>query len=72
MLFQISAQEPFSIRIPEVSNAMTAEKLRRAAVTGADLLVTSDPGCLMQMRGMLNGETVRIEHLAVVLEEMTR
>jgi L-lactate dehydrogenase complex protein LldE len=62
----------FSIRMPEVSNAMTAEKLRRAAATGTDLLVTSDPGCLMQMRGMINGAGVRAEHLAVVLEELTR
>lgn len=62
----------FSIRMPEVSNAMTAEKLRRASSTGADLLVASDPGCLMQMRGMLGRSTGRAEHLAVVLEELTR
>jgi L-lactate dehydrogenase complex protein LldE len=62
----------FSIRMPEVSNAMTAEKLRRAVATGSDLLVTADPGCLMQMRGLLNDGSLRAEHLAVVLEEMTR
>lgn len=62
----------FSIRMPEVSNAMTGEKLRRAAVTETDLLVTSDPGCLMQMRGLANGSGVRVEHLATVLEELTR
>jgi len=62
----------FSIRMPEVSNAMTGEKLRRAAVTGADLLVTADPGCLMQMRGLARQAGVRAEHLAVVLEELTR
>lgn len=56
----------FSIRMPEVSNAMTAEKLRQAGETGAPLLVTCDPGCLTQMRG-LAGEGVRVEHLAVVL-----
>jgi L-lactate dehydrogenase complex protein LldE len=57
----------FSIRMPEVSNAMTAEKLRQATETGAPLLVTCDPGCLTQMRGLL-GEGLRVEHLAVVLE----
>lgn len=56
----------FSIRMPEVSNAMTAEKLRQAGETGAPLLVTCDPGCLTQMRGLV-GEGVRVEHLAVVL-----
>lgn len=58
----------FSIRMPEVSNAMTAEKLRQAEASGAPLLVTCDPGCLTQMRGLV-GEGVRVEHLAVVLEE---
>lgn len=57
----------FSIRMPEVSNAMTAEKLRQAEASGAPLLVTCDPGCLTQMRGLV-GEGVRVEHLAVVLE----
>jgi L-lactate dehydrogenase complex protein LldE len=57
----------FSIRMPEVSNAMTGEKLRQARETGAPVLVTCDPGCLTQMRGLM-GEGVRVEHLAVVLE----
>ncbi|NDJ76035.1 MAG: (Fe-S)-binding protein [Chloroflexi bacterium] len=60
----------FSVRMPDISNAMTAEKVRRAAATQTDLLVTSDPGCLMQMRGLANG--LRIEHTAVLLEELTR
>ncbi len=61
----------FCIRMPEISNAMTAEKLRRAAATGADLVVSADPGCLMQMRGLLKGQRLRAEHLAVVLDEVT-
>lgn len=57
----------FSVRMPEVSNAMTAEKLQQAAETQTGTLVTSDPGCLMQMRGLTDG-AVRVEHLATVLE----
>lgn len=57
----------FSVRMPEVSNAMTAEKLRQARASGAPVLVTCDPGCLTQMRGLV-GEGMRVEHLAVVLE----
>ena len=45
----------FSLRMPEVSNAMTAEKLRQANETGAAVLVTADPGCLMQMRRPARG-----------------
>ena len=60
----------FSIRMPEVSNAMTADKLRQAQETGAAAIVTADPGCLMQMRGLAEG--VEVKHLAVALEEVTR
>ena len=59
--------------MPEVSNAMTAEKLRQAAATGVKTLVTADPGCLMQMRGMLpRAATLRVEHLATILERDSR
>lgn len=62
----------FSIRMPEISNAMTGDKLRRAQAIQAALLVTSDPGCLMQMRGLAHQTGVRTAHLAVLLEELTR
>jgi len=62
----------FSARMPEVSTAMTAEKLRQATETGATTLVTADPGCLMQMRGLASDDEPAIEHLATVLEERTR
>ncbi len=62
----------FSIRMPQVSNAMTADKLRQAVETETDMLVSVDPGCLMQMRGMIRDDSVRVEHVAVVLEELTR
>jgi L-lactate dehydrogenase complex protein LldE len=57
----------FSIRMPEVSNAMTADKLRQANETEATTIVTSDPGCLTQMRGLVD-DRLRVEHLAVVLD----
>lgn len=57
----------FSIRMPEVSNAMTSEKLRQAEETNAPVLVTCDPGCLTQLRGLV-GDGLRVEHLAMVLE----
>ena len=58
----------FSIRLSNVSNSMTDEKLSQAMQTDADVLVTADPGCLMQMRGMVEGHDLRVEHLATVLE----
>ena len=62
----------FSLRLPEVSNAMSAEKLRQAAQTGAAVLVTADPGCLLQIRGLDAASGLQVEHLATVLEEATR
>jgi L-lactate dehydrogenase complex protein LldE len=62
----------FTARMPEVSTAMTAEKLRQAAETGVPTLVTADPGCLMQMRGLAGDEGPTIEHLATILESATR
>jgi L-lactate dehydrogenase complex protein LldE len=62
----------FSLRMPEVSGAMTAEKLRQAAASHAERLVTADPGCLMQMRNLAGDDGPAVEHLAVVLEERTR
>lgn len=61
----------FSLRMPELSNAMTAEKLRQASDTNAPTLVTADPGCLMQMRGLATENDPQIKHLAIALEEAT-
>jgi len=61
----------FSVRLPEVSNAMTAEKLRQAQATQAATLVTADPGCLMQMRGLTDNQPP-VEHIATMLERATR
>lgn len=61
----------FSVRMPEVANAMSGEKLRQAAATGAETLVTADPGCCMQLRGLAKN-TLKVEHIATILEEMTR
>lgn len=61
----------FSVRLPEIANAMSGEKLRQAAETGTTTLVTADPGCCMQLRG-LAGDDIQVKHLAVVLEEATR
>ncbi|HSM56212.1 MAG TPA: (Fe-S)-binding protein [Candidatus Sulfomarinibacteraceae bacterium] len=62
----------FSVRMPEVSNAMTAEKRKQGDETEANVLVSADPGCLMQMRGWPEAQGQRVEHLSVVLEEVTR
>ncbi len=57
----------FSVRQPEVSVAMADEKL--AAAAEAEALVTSDPGCLMHLRGRAakTGAALPVVHLATAL-----
>ena len=55
----------FSVRQPEISLAMADDKLAGAA----PVLVTSDPGCLMHLRGRAEktGSGPRVVHLATAL-----
>jgi len=56
----------FCVRQPEVSLAMADEKLAGAA--GVDALVTSDPGCLLNLRGRSEHTGgVPVVHLASAL-----
>ena len=59
----------FSVRQPEVSVAMADDKLGGAAATGADALVSADPGCLMHLRGRAErvGPRLPLVHLATAL-----
>ena len=41
----------FAVRQPEVSVALADDKLGDAAGSGAEALVTADPGCLLHLRG---------------------
>jgi L-lactate dehydrogenase complex protein LldE len=55
----------FAVRQPEISLAMADEKLSRTA----PVLVTSDPGCLMHLRGRAQATSrpLKIIHLATAL-----
>ena len=60
----------FSVRYPEISNAMVSDKTRCIEATTADAVVSTDAGCLMNIAGCLRrrGSNVRVMHLAQVLE----
>ena len=62
----------FSLKMPQVSAAITKEKLKEGIESGAKVLVTADPGCLMQMRAVLEDEEIRVIHFAEALEVQTR
>ena len=59
----------FSVKFPEVSIGMLADKLRAAVATGADYVVANDSGCLMHMAGAIHRDRLPIQtlHLAELL-----
>ncbi len=61
----------FSGRYPEVSVAMADSKIADAEAADIDLLVSADPGCLLQLGGRMSrtGSPVRVAHVATVLAE---
>jgi L-lactate dehydrogenase complex protein LldE len=60
----------FSVRYPAISGAMVRDKAAFIEQTGADAVVATDAGCLMNIAGYLRrrGSKVRTLHLAQVLE----
>jgi L-lactate dehydrogenase complex protein LldE len=59
----------FSVKNPDVSIAMGADKARHVGETGAEVLVAADRSCLMHVGGLLSRQRsgVRVMHLAEVL-----
>ena len=59
----------FSVKFPHISGAMLADKLIAIRESGAEVLVSNDCGCLMQIGGGLRraGANIEIRHLAEVL-----
>ena len=61
----------FSMKFPELSAELLKKKLANVEETGADVLLTDCPGCIMQLRGGLKkkGSSIEVRHVAEVLAE---
>ena len=61
----------FSFEHPDVANFVLETKLANIAATGAELVITDNPGCLTHLRGGLDARSqrVKVRHLAEVLWE---
>ena len=59
----------FSIKYPELSSAIAANKIASIERSGAEVVVACDSSCLMQIGGLLSrkGSAVRSLHLAELL-----
>ena len=63
----------FAVKYPDISNAIVEKKTADVARTGAELLISGDMGCLLNMAGKLKreGSAVQVRHVAEVLAGMT-
>ena len=63
----------FAVKYPDISNAIVERKTADIAATGAELLISGDMGCLLNMAGKLKreGSPVQVRHVAEVLAGMT-
>jgi L-lactate dehydrogenase complex protein LldE len=59
----------FSLKYPDISNAMVEKKTAAIGKAEPDLLLAGDLGCLMNMAGKLKrqGSTIAVRHVAEVL-----
>ncbi len=61
----------YSMKFPELSAELLKKKLANVEKTGAELLLTDCPGCIMQLRGGLEakGSRMQVKHVAEALAE---
>ena len=59
----------FSVKFPHISGAMLEDKVRAIQESGAEVVVSNDCGCLMQIGGGLRraGANIEVHHLAEIL-----
>jgi L-lactate dehydrogenase complex protein LldE len=63
----------FSVKYPDISNAIAEAKARNVITSGAGCLLAADLGCLLHIAGKLSrdGSDVECRHVAEVLAGMT-
>lgn len=61
----------FAAKMTPISEAMVDEKIKNVESTGAEILIGSDMGCLMNIGGRLRrtGKDIKVKHVAEILAE---
>ena len=64
----------YNVQHTEMSMSLLEKKMQMAAATGADTIVTANPGCILQLRAgaELFGRNQRVMHVVEVLDEAYR
>jgi L-lactate dehydrogenase complex protein LldE len=60
----------FSVKYPDISHAILKDKIRHIEATGADVVLSCDSGCLMQITGAMKRNKIKVRsmHLAELLD----
>lgn len=63
----------YNLAHPEQARRLGERKVAQALATGAQLLITANPGCLLHLRALLaeQGHAMQVRHIAEVLDEAT-
>lgn len=63
----------YNLTHPKQARRLGEQKVAQALATGARVLITANPGCLLHLRALLaeQGHTMRVRHIAEVLDEAT-
>jgi glycolate oxidase iron-sulfur subunit len=64
----------YNLTQPEYADALLAEKCTAILATGAEAVVTANPGCMLQIESGLRsrGSAIRVLHVVEVLDQATR
>lgn len=59
----------FAVKMVPISEQMVDEKIRHVEESGADILITADGGCLMNIQGRIDreGKDLPVKHIAQIL-----
>lgn len=59
----------FAVKMVPISEQMVDEKVRHVEKSGADIMITADGGCLMNIKGRINrkGKPIEVKHIAQIL-----
>jgi glycolate oxidase iron-sulfur subunit len=64
----------YNVQHTEMSMSLLEKKMQMAATTGADTIVTANPGCMLQLRAgaQMFGRSQRVLHVVELLDEAYR
>jgi glycolate oxidase iron-sulfur subunit len=64
----------YNLTHPELSEALRKRKVANAVATGADVVVSANPGCMLQLQAGLAalGSRMQVRHIVELLDEAYR